>query len=259
MYAWVVAREKDDEQLGAAARALADAVSLLTKAVGQGLTEASQEVGTQLASSLREASRELAEASAEAGRRAGDQRRRARTERTRAALLDAARSVFAEKGYEGASVGDVAMQAGFTKGAVYANFGGKEELLLNIARGLAQDDAAYFAAQDDADLHAVFTTGDDESDQLARTLLALEVYTYAVRHAEARTVIGPLVGSSWQHAAQLLHRRAGGAGEPSQEARDTALALLAVHTFVQVLGPVLGDEDIGAVGSRLAARLLDDA
>lgn len=254
-----MAREKDDEDLGAAARALADAVSLLTKAVGQGLSEASQEVGTQLATSLREASRELAEASAEAGRRAGDQRRRAKTERTRAALLDAARTVFAEKGYEGASVGDVAMEAGFTKGAVYANFGGKEELLLHIARGLAADDAAYFAAQDDADLHAAFTTGDDEPDQLARTLLALEVYTYAVRHAEARKVIGPLVGSSWLHAAQLLHRRSGGTGEPSQEARDAALGLLAVHTFVQVLGPVLGDDDIGAAGSRLAARLLDYA
>ena len=258
MYACQMAREKDDEQLGAAARALADAVSLLTKAVGQGLTEASQEVGSQLATSLREASRELAEASAEAGRRAGDQRRRARTERTRTALLEAARTVFAEKGYEGASVGDVASQAGFTKGAVYANFGGKEELLLHIARRLADDDAAHFAAQGDADLHAVFTTCGDAPDQLARTLLALEVYTYAVRHAGARTVIGPLVGSSWQHAAQLLHRRAGGTGEPSQEARDTALGLLAVLSFVQIMGPVLGDDEIGAVGSRLAARLLDD-
>jgi TetR/AcrR family transcriptional regulator, transcriptional repressor of aconitase len=40
-------------------------------------------------------------------------------EETRARLLEAAAHVFAKKGYEGASVDDVAHAAGFTKGAVY--------------------------------------------------------------------------------------------------------------------------------------------
>ena len=57
MYAGGMARKSGDEELGAAAKALAEAVTALSKAVGQGLTEASQEVGTQLASSLREVSR----------------------------------------------------------------------------------------------------------------------------------------------------------------------------------------------------------
>jgi AcrR family transcriptional regulator len=248
-------RSKESDELGAAARALAEAVSGLTRAVGQGLTEASQEVGTQLATSLREASRELADASAEVGRRAGDQRRRAKADRTRSALLSAARTVFADKGYEGASVGDIAAEAGFTKGAVYANFGGKEELLLEIARQLAADDASFFASQDAADLPGAFRPP-DETTQLARTLLALEVYTYAVRHPDSRTVIGPLVGGSWEAAAQLLARRHGD-GAPTQQDQDTALGLLAVHTFVQVLGPLLGGE-VTEAGERLVDQLLRD-
>lgn len=57
-----------------------------------------------------------------------DQRR----ERTRGELLDAAAEVFAEHGFNGASVDQVAEAAGFTKGAVYSNFTSKEELFLEL-------------------------------------------------------------------------------------------------------------------------------
>lgn len=252
MYAGSMARKSGDEELGAAAKALAEAVTALSKAVGQGLTEASQEVGTQLASSLREVSRELADASVEVGRHAGEQRRRAKVERTRAALLEAARTVFARQGYEGASVGDVAAEAGFTKGAIYANFGGKEELLLEIARELGQDEAAWYADRAGQDLVDVLDHAHDDPDQLMRTLLSLEIFTYAVRHAESRRVLAPIVGGSLRQAAAMLHD---GDGEPTQEERDTAIGLLAVHTYVSVLAPLLGDQ-LDGVADRLTARLL---
>ena len=38
--------------------------------------------------------------------------------------------MFAARGFHGASVGDVAAEAGYTTGAIYSNFGGKEELFL---------------------------------------------------------------------------------------------------------------------------------
>jgi AcrR family transcriptional regulator len=47
-------------------------------------------------------------------------------------LLDAAAAVFAEHGYRPASVDDVAAAAGVTKGAVYWNFEGKEDLFLAL-------------------------------------------------------------------------------------------------------------------------------
>jgi AcrR family transcriptional regulator len=51
-----------------------------------------------------------------------------RRELTRAHLLEAAAVVFAERGYDRASLDEIARRAGFTKGAVYSNFANKEEL-----------------------------------------------------------------------------------------------------------------------------------
>jgi AcrR family transcriptional regulator len=52
--------------------------------------------------------------------------------RTRAALLEAAAKVFPRHGYHGTSVEQVASEAGFSKGAVYSNFAGKEDLFLEV-------------------------------------------------------------------------------------------------------------------------------
>jgi AcrR family transcriptional regulator len=55
----------------------------------------------------------------------------ARGEATRARLLDAAMSLFAEKGYEATSVGNIESAAGLAprSGALYQHFRGKEEVL----------------------------------------------------------------------------------------------------------------------------------
>ncbi|MEA2441941.1 MAG: hypothetical protein QOH76_3365 [Thermoleophilaceae bacterium] len=49
---------------------------------------------------------------------------------TRARLLRAAAEVFSRKGMQAASIDEVVQQAGYTKGAFYANFASKEELFL---------------------------------------------------------------------------------------------------------------------------------
>lgn len=59
-------------------------------------------------------------------------RRAERTAQTRAALLAAARRVFAQRGYAGASVTDIAEEAGYSHGAVYSNFAGKQDLFLAL-------------------------------------------------------------------------------------------------------------------------------
>ncbi len=51
---------------------------------------------------------------------------------TRASLLEAAARVYARRGFAGATLDEVAGEAGFTKGAVYAHFGSKENLLLAL-------------------------------------------------------------------------------------------------------------------------------
>jgi len=55
-----------------------------------------------------------------------------RRQLTRDALVDAAAEVFAQKGVSGASMEEIAAEAGFSRGAIYSNFGSKEELLLVV-------------------------------------------------------------------------------------------------------------------------------
>ena len=55
-----------------------------------------------------------------------------RRAQTRARLLDAAAQVYARRGFAGATLDEVAAEAGFTKGAVYGHFGSKENLLLAL-------------------------------------------------------------------------------------------------------------------------------
>jgi AcrR family transcriptional regulator len=49
---------------------------------------------------------------------------------TRERLLRAARDVFARRGFHGATVEEIASEAGFSTGALYSNFDGKEDLFL---------------------------------------------------------------------------------------------------------------------------------
>ena len=55
-----------------------------------------------------------------------------RTEHTRQILLDAAQEVFARKGLTGAALEEIADAAGFTRGAIYSQFGDKEKLFLAV-------------------------------------------------------------------------------------------------------------------------------
>jgi AcrR family transcriptional regulator len=52
--------------------------------------------------------------------------------RTRSLILEVAKSEFLARGYTGTSLERVAETAGFSKGAVYAHFAGKEELCLAV-------------------------------------------------------------------------------------------------------------------------------
>ena len=59
-------------------------------------------------------------------------------QQTRQRILDAAAQVFHDKGYERATLEEIAARAGLTKGAVYSNFKNKNDLIFEgaMSRGL---------------------------------------------------------------------------------------------------------------------------
>jgi AcrR family transcriptional regulator len=79
----------------------------------------------------------------------GEFDRSARNADTRERLLDAAARVYARNGFGGATLDQVAAEAGFTKGAVYSQFGSKENLLVALLQEhLAEQVAEQIAVFD---------------------------------------------------------------------------------------------------------------
>ena len=69
---------------------------------------------------------------------------------TRAELLTAAARVFKRRGYERASIAEIAEEAGYSHGAVYSNFEGKQDLFLAlyeqwVAQRIAEIEATWSA------------------------------------------------------------------------------------------------------------------
>ncbi|HSK95933.1 MAG TPA: helix-turn-helix domain-containing protein [Euzebyales bacterium] len=118
--------------------------------------------------------------------------RRAQTTRQ---LLDAAAEVFTQRGFHAATIDDIAEAAGYTKGAVYANFAGKEALFLALLDRHLDDQVAQvdriLATATGADLRAELR--DAAAEQLATGgsfgLLTLEFWLYAARDAAARDAL----------------------------------------------------------------------
>ena len=70
--------------------------------------------------------------------------RERRRNHTRELLLDAAEEVFASRGFDAASLDDIAATAGYTRGAIYKHFSNKEDLFLGVTKRLNERVLAGF-------------------------------------------------------------------------------------------------------------------
>jgi AcrR family transcriptional regulator len=125
-------------------------------------------------------------------KRANRLRQAERTEATRAALLASAERVFAREGFEAARIEDIALDAGRTRGAFYANFEGKEEIFIalrNITfrrrRMELRDLLANVAAPEEREQVAVLYLLEQIRNSQS-VLLQLEFKLFALRHPEMR-------------------------------------------------------------------------
>ncbi|HEY5336676.1 MAG TPA: TetR/AcrR family transcriptional regulator [Rhizomicrobium sp.] len=86
----------------------------------------------------------------------------ARSRATREKLLEAAEIVFAEKGYDGARLADIALEAGVSVGAVYFRFKDKDALFSAIAESFIENArskmALLFSGAEATDTEALIRT-----------------------------------------------------------------------------------------------------
>jgi AcrR family transcriptional regulator len=70
--------------------------------------------------------------------------RERRRQQTRDVLIASATEVFARRGFDGASLEEIAETAGFTRGAIYKNFDSKEDLFFAVTDRLNEQIIAAF-------------------------------------------------------------------------------------------------------------------
>jgi AcrR family transcriptional regulator len=112
---------------------------------------------------------------------------------TRRRLLASADAVFAERGYAGASVEEIARRAGATTGALYASFASKEVLFLELLTERAEADVREYREvfQGSASADEQARGGADRwmqilHDRPAYFPLLIEFWAYALRKPEAQ-------------------------------------------------------------------------
>lgn len=120
-------------------------------------------------------------------------RRQERSETTRVRLLRAAEKIFARDGFEAARLQEIAAEAGYTRGALYANFDSKEDLFFALLEGeiSSRIRAVENLMQEFCDASAKLSAFREFFLSLCEdrrwSLLALEFKLFAVRHPEVRT------------------------------------------------------------------------
>ncbi len=192
-------------------------------------------------------------------------RRTVRPERAdvRERVLSASRAVFAEVGYQKATLDAIAARAGFSKGAVYSNFAGKDDLFLTLlqhevaemqgALELALDDGAL---ADDLRLLAATVLGwarDGRAQLVFAEFRAHAAHDPALARRTA-TVRAALVESTAEQLAAVVAARGARLTVPASDAAVLLLALVNGLALEHVgRSAVVSEESLVALMSGLVA------
>jgi AcrR family transcriptional regulator len=136
-----------------------------------------------------------------------------RRRQTRARLLEAAGQVFARRGFHAATLDEVAEAAGYTKGAVYANFANKDGLFLalldqRVAAQLQQVEALD-AIESSEELRAALRGRTEQEFAAARDfgVLMVEFSLYAMRNPAAQAELAKRYRLLRGRLAELIAKR----------------------------------------------------
>ncbi len=163
-------------------------------------------------------------------------------EQTRVRLLESAARVFAEKGFAAASLEEISDAAGYSTGALYSNFDGKQQLFLEVlrsrwARGIAGRlgaarrafEASTAGAADPFETLSRFVGRRADREREFATLGA-ELWLYALRNPDAADLVAEMLrqevdGLESLIAAAMERRR------PAASLTPIEMATVAVTLF----------------------------
>lgn len=166
---------------------------------------------------------------------------------TRRRLIDAAEAVFARSGYHGASVEEIAREAGATTGALYSNFVGKEDLFLALfeERIAADVDEYSEIIATGATLEEQARGAGDRWMEILRERpnyfpLLIEFWSYAIREPRLRKRLGERFAALRSGSATVASEAAARWGYPA----DAAEAGERLGLFINALGNGLALEKL---------------
>lgn len=170
---------------------------------------------------------------------------------TRNRLLDSAATLFAERGVNGASVEQIAEDAGFSRGAFYGNFANKHELVIELLeqRTSRELDEVSEIATGPAPFEALREWHRGRAGNLDGWLsLRTELLLYAIRNPEFRPRLAERERVALDaHTSSIKHAFAERGTEPPAPAAFLALIVHALEDgllFQRMLHPDDVTDDI---------------
>jgi AcrR family transcriptional regulator len=171
--------------------------------------------------------------------------------RTRSRLMNAASKVFSCKGMQQASIDEVAQEAGYTKGAFYANFRSKEELFLamlderfgeriqEVERAFASEEPPPEQARHAAADFARACRSDPDSERLF-----LEFASYALQDPSFREELLTRFATLRSRMAEIYTRRMQAYGIESPVPIDRVVRMVVAMADGWALWRLLEPDDV---------------
>lgn len=177
---------------------------------------------------------------------------------TRERLVYAAARAFAERGYEGTRVADIATAAGVSNGALYAHFGGKAELLIEALRaGAPLELTELFLAHPDHSLPDLLTLLGTGLPIRPTGSLVVEALVAARRDEDVRRLMRSHLASRNELFADLVRTaQAHGQLDPGLDPDAVAQFCAVVVLGSALVGPVRPHSDDDG-WTTLVTRLVD--
>jgi AcrR family transcriptional regulator len=184
-----------------------------------------------------------------------------KTAQTRMRLLNSAETIFARDGFEAAKLEEIAADAGYTRGALYANFDSKEELFIELlaeeverrmARASERTAGRAKAPTSNEELYRAMRKGFVSSlKNPAWNILFLEYKLFVLRHPAFRDKISKMQAKAYATMGSNLEQMFAGIG------MKTKIPPLAAGMALAALANTLNLDLM--IGKAVSEREVDEA